>query len=128
MKLRSTFLFLFLVIISVYPFAATFAQPAYSPEVRSDREMKWMQDSLHINKAQYKKISAISLSYQRNMDKAALPEHAKSKERTQKKLMLKKDESMKSLLNKQQYQRYYKQEKQIRARAKVVYPADRQPL
>lgn len=106
----------------------SFAQPAWSPEVRSEREMQWMKDSLHISDKQYKKISAISLGYQQEMDKAALPANNRTKDKTQKKLMQKKDSELKSLLTNAQYQKYYRREKQIRQQAKVTYPPGRQPL
>src|ERR1035437_2760054 len=122
MSLRNSLLFLLLLSASVYPFGISYAQPVWSPEVRSEREMQWMQDSLHISPDQYKKISEISLNYQRNMDKVAQPANKHSKDKMQKKLMQKKDADLKALLNNEQYQKYYRREKQIRKQAKIVYP------
>lgn len=97
---------------------ATFAQPRYSPEVRSKREIQWLQDSLHINASQLNKISSISLKYQQQMDKAA---DQPDKTKKQAKLMKKKDAEMKAILDKGQYQRYYKREELIRKQDAIIY-------
>jgi hypothetical protein len=124
MKLLNYLVFLGILCTSVI----SYAQPAYSPEVRSEREMQWMKDSLHIKPQLFDKISKISLSYQLNMDKAAQPDNKNGKEKTQKKLMQKKDADLKALLNKEQYARYYRREKEIRRIANIQHPPGRQPM
>jgi len=94
------------------------AQPRYSPQVRSDREVHWMQDSLHISDAQLKKITAISLPYQQQMDAAA---NDPAKKKKQARLMRKKDVAMKSILDEEQYRRYIAREAEIRRRDAIVY-------
>jgi hypothetical protein len=128
MRVRNRILLLCLCSALICITYQSYAQPVYSPEVRSEREMLWMKDSLHISDGLYKKISAISLRYQRHMDKAGQPGNKASKDKAQQKLMQKKDTDLKVLLNKQQYLKYYRREKQIREIAKRVYPADRQPM
>ena len=112
-----------LVLLFLLPFAA-FAQPRYSPEVRSKKEMQWLQDSVHINADQANKINGISLTYQQQMDKAAeLPDKIKKQD----KLSKKKDAALKKILTKDQYQRYYKREAMIRKQDRIIYKGH-QPL
>ena len=120
MKLKSgvVFLFLFCSIIS-------YAQPRWSPEVRAKRESQWMQDSLRLNPEQVNKITTINLDFQRNMDKAA---NTPEKNKTQKQLMRKKNEAMKAILNKEQYPKYLKREKQIRKQEQIQYKGPHRPL
>jgi len=104
----------------------SFAQPRFSPQVRAEREVKWMQDSLHLSESKLHNIMAISLTYNNAMDSIA--EHAgKNKDKAQAKLMKKKDAQIKALLTKQQYQRYYRREQMIRMQDKVKYPPGKQP-
>jgi hypothetical protein len=108
---------------------ASFAQPRYSPAIRTERTMQWMHDSLHITPAQAEKINKIELSYEQNMDKANDAADKRYKERTQKQLMHKKDANIKAVLkNERSYQRYYKREKQIREIESRVYNGPHQPL
>ena len=118
MKLVCVFLFSLL-----FNFAS-YAQPMWSPEVRSQREMQWMKDSLHISPEQADKITPLSLSYQQEMDKAG---HLPDKTKKQASLGRKKDAQLKAILNKEQYQKYYKKEQIIRKQAKIIYK-DHQPL
>ena len=60
-----------LMIVFSLTFSAAIAQPRYSPGERARREVEWMTDSLHISKEQGEKISAISLKYNEEMDRAA---------------------------------------------------------
>ena len=96
----------------------TWAQPRYSPEVRSKKEIQWLKDSLQINEVQLNKISAISLSYQQDMDKAA---NQPDKKKRQARLMKKKDAEMKTILDHGQYIRYYNREELIRKQDARVY-------
>jgi hypothetical protein len=115
-----------LYILFFLPFA-TFAQPRYSPEVRAERETQWMTDSLHISAEQSSKVHTMSLKYNQDMDKASqLP--GKQKDKTQQRLMNKKDAELKGMLNKEQYQKYYKREKLLRANEKRRYNGPHQPL
>ena len=83
-----------------------------------------MQDSVHINADLASKINSISLTYQQQMDKAAeMPD----KNKKQDKLMHKKDAAFKKILNKEQYQRYYKRESMIRKQDRIIHKG-RQPL
>ena len=103
---------------------ASYAQPRYSPEIRSKQEMQWLQDSVHISPGQWAKLSDISVTYQRQMDKAA---DEKDKVKKQARLMQKKDAAMRAILNKEQYRKYYKRESAIRKKDAVVYKG-RQPM
>ena len=105
---------------------ASDAQPMYSPQVRAERETKWMHDSLHLPEKKLAKVEQISLVYHQTMD--SVNDHAgKSKEKIKQSLMRKKDADIKALLSKEQYRRYYKREQLIRKQSKVQYPKDRQP-
>ena len=110
----------------IFCFFTSFAQPRYSPGIRAEREAQWMTDSLHISPEQSKKVQAISLDYNQQMDKASeLPD--KQKKKTQQRLINKKDADLKAVLNKEQYQKYYKREKLIRARGETHYTGPHQP-
>ena len=112
-----------LVLLFLMPFTS-FAQPRYSPEVRSKKEIQWLQDSVHITADQTSKISGISLTYQQQMDKAAeLPDKIKKQD----KLSKKKDAAYKKILTKDQYQRYFKRESMIRKQDRIIYKGH-QPL
>lgn len=106
------------IILFLFCSLTTWAQPRYSPEVRSKKEIQWLKDSLQINDAQLNKISAISLSYQQDMDKAA---NQPDKKKRQAKLMKKKDAEMKTILDHGQYIRYYNREELIRKQDARVY-------
>ena len=97
---------------------ASFAQPRYSPEVRSKREIQWLKDSLLISDAQLNKINSFSLTYQQKMDKAA---NQPDKKKRQARLMKKKDAEMKTILDHTQYTRYYSREELIRKQDARVY-------
>ncbi len=88
------------------------AQPVWSPGKRSEMEMQWMRDSLHITTPQAQKASQVSLHFQEQMDNAA------GSDKRQHVLMQKKDAAMKSILTKVQYKKYYRREKEIRSRPK----------
>ena len=118
--MKKTTLLLLLLVGSL----GVIAQPRYSPEVRSEREIKWMQDSIHVSPTQLEKIKSISLKYQQEMDKAA---DQPNKKKNQEKLMQKKDAQMRRLLNKPQYNRYIRREEMIRKQDTMVYKG-RQPL
>ena len=117
------------LICSIFLFAmacvfAAHAQPRWSPGVRSQREIKWMQEALHITPGQLSRISGISLGYQQEMDKAAAsPDRSKKQAR----LMRQKDSGLKAILDKEQYREYYKREQAIRKQDKIIYK-DHQPL
>lgn len=97
-------------------FSAAIAQPRYSPGERARREVEWMTDSLHISKAQGEKISAISLKYNEEMDKAAQTTVKAKKLKAQKALMVRKDADVKKILNSDaSYKRYMRREKNLRA-------------
>ncbi len=118
-----------IVFVCFYLFAAdrSFAQPVWSPAVRSEREMQWMKDSLHLTKLQVEKITPISLDYQRNMDKAAQPDYA-TRGKRQHPLMRQKDAEMKAILTKKQFDKYYRRELLIRqSENDKHYEGDRQP-
>ena len=87
------------------------AQPLKSADVRADRETQWMKDSLNVTPAQGDKVHKISLDFNQKMDKAAT---SKSRTKLQKQLMTKKDASLKKVLTKTQYAKYYAREKYIR--------------
>ncbi len=124
MKLISTTVFLFLF----WSFASV-AQPAFSPEVRSERDLQWMKDSLHITPAQAEKLNHINLNFERNMDKANDPPDNRLKEKKQKQLMRKKDADIKVILNNERlYQTYYRREKEKRRIQAIKYTGPHQPL
>ncbi len=103
-----------------------FAQPMYSPGIRADRETTWMKDSLHLPEAKLNKVHEISLLYNQRMDSVSETSN-KNKEKIKTKLSTKKDADIRSLLTRQQYQKYYRREQMIREREKIVYPKGRQP-
>src|SRR3954466_6546338 len=109
MNIRYSIVFLFLL----FSFFHSFAQPRWSPEVRSKREMAWMNDSLNLTKKQLDRIAPISLNYQREMDKATEPDYSK-RGRKQHELMRKKDADLRGILTKNQYDLYYRRELRIR--------------
>lgn len=120
---RSKIIILLLSLCSL----TSIAQPRYSPGVRAQRETQWILDSLHISPDKGDRIHTISLNYYQQMDKASeLP--GKEKDKKQKHLMNKKDADMRALMNKEQYQRYYKREEGIRQREKIIYKGPHQPL
>jgi len=86
-----------------------------------------MTDSLHINSAQSAKVHDLFLLYNQQMDKASLLP-AKQKNKEQQVLMNKKDKDLKKILNKQQYQQYYRFEKEVRKRAKVTHTGPHKPM
>jgi len=86
--------------------ATTFAQPVYSPEKRAKLEVQWLQDSLGITPQQATKAGSISLTYNRQMDKAADMKEAAAKKSRQKVIRQKKNIAMKALLTDEQYQHY----------------------
>jgi Spy/CpxP family protein refolding chaperone len=105
--------------------ATGFAQPRYSPGVRAKREIQWMQDTLHLTQEQANKITAISIDYERNMDKAS---HSPEKSKIQNMLVRKKNKAIKPVLNDDQYQKYLEREKMILAHSNIKYTGDRRPL
>jgi hypothetical protein len=122
MKLRYSIVLLFLVCSSV-----SYAQPRWSPEIRSQREMEWMKDNLHLTETQLEKIKGISLDYQRNMDKAANSEDKNTGKKIQHQLIRLKDSDLKAILNKKQYDKYYDRELIIRQRENEhLYEGNRQ--
>lgn len=121
MKLSERIFCLLLLCSSV-----SFAQPRWSPGVRAERETQWMRDSLHLPEDKLEKVSEISLTYNRRMD-SVNDIGGKIKEKSQQKLMRKKDADIKALLNKEQYQKYYKREQMIRQREKIQYKGRYQP-
>lgn len=112
---RAHFLILGLLLSS----SVGFAQPVWSPETRAERETAWMRDSLNVTEAQAVKINRIELTYHQQMDKVG-----DKNGRSAKTLRRKKDKDMKALLNKKQYQRYYRREEAMREveRKKKVDP------
>ena len=102
-----------LVVLFLFCSLAVMAQPVWSPGKRSEMEMEWMRDSLHITPRQEQKAAPVSLHFQEQMDKS------NGAEKTQHDLMRKKDAAMKSVLNREQYKKYYRREKEIRLRPKV---------
>jgi hypothetical protein len=89
------------------------AQPRWSPEVRAERETQWLKDSASISPEQSAKIHKISLTYHQKMDKVA-ELRSKTKAKQKAALMRKKDADMKKILTKEQYRKYYRQEKKLR--------------
>ena len=89
------------------------AQPAWSPELRAENEVKWMKDSLKLSVIQLKKIHYISLKYNRSRDSINISEN-KKKEQIKQQLDRKKDAEIKSLISKEQYQKYFKREQEMR--------------
>ncbi len=117
-RLKSVLKFSCIIAVIFLSALTSFAQPRWSPEVRSNREIQWLKDSLHITDAQLNKISSISLTYQQEMDKAAnLPD----KKKRQAKLIKQKDAQMKAILDHSQYFRYFKREELIRKQDAKVY-------
>jgi len=116
--------FSLLAIAAIFSCLQLAAQPRWSPAVRSEREMRWMKDSLNITEAQASQISGFSLTYQQQMDAAA---DQPGKKKNQARLMKKKDTRLKAILTKEQYQKYYKREEMIRKQDQIVYKGH-QPL
>jgi len=120
MKLNRFFFFALLMPV------LSFAQPRFSPQVRAERETKWMHDSLQLTENKLQRVMSISLVYNKAMD--SVSEHSgKNKGKVQQKLMKKKDADIKGMLTKAQYQRYYKREQMIRAQDKIKYQPGREP-
>ena len=115
MKIRSL---LFLSLLCSY---ASVAQPVWSPEVRADRENKWMQDSLQLSGEKLARAHDISLNYYRQLDRFS------NNEKLQEKVMKKKDANMKPMLNKEQYQTYYRREKEQRRILRIKIPGPHRP-
>ena len=111
----------FLLVLILVCSVAVSAQPVWSPQVRAKKDAEWMHDSLHMTPAQMEKANPILLNYQQEMDQTG-GSAVKSHE-----LMKKKDAAMKSILNKEQYKKYYRREKQIRAIPKPNYKGPHQP-
>ena len=80
-----------------------------------------MQDSLHLTTEQMQKVNPVLLNYQKNID---LSGNAVKKNKA---LMQHKDAEMKTILNKEQYKKYYRREKQIRAIPKPNHSGPHQP-
>jgi hypothetical protein len=89
--------------------STSFAQPVWSPETRAERETAWMRDSLNATEAQSVKIKRIELNYNKQIDQVM-----NKQGQTAKRLMRKKDKDMKSVLDRDQYARYYRREQEIR--------------
>ena len=98
-----------LLILCASASITSFAQPVWSPQKRSEMEMEWMRDSLHLTPAQQQKASPVSLRFQQQLDNA----HGSSKK--EQAAMKKKDAAMRSIFTSAQYKKYYRREKQIRA-------------
>jgi hypothetical protein len=90
------------------------AQPRVSPDVRAERETQWMKDSANVTPEQSTKFNKISLAYHQKMDKASEMKSARAKKKERESLMRKKDSQMKALLSKEQYKKYYAEEKRLR--------------
>ncbi len=104
-----------------------YCQPRWSPEVRSERELKWMKDSLHLTHSQLAKIEPVSLKFQRDMDDAAVPDYA-NRGKKQHPLMRQKDADYKAILTPRQYEQYYRRELIIRQNDNDHhYDGNRQP-
>ena len=99
---------LLFIILLLYS-ATSFAQPAWSPARRSEMEMGWLRDSLHLTPAQEAKAGPVTITYQQQMDNA---HGSPKKERA---AMKKKDAAMKSILTASQYKTYYRRERKIRS-------------
>lgn len=103
------------------------AQPRWSPEVRAQKETKWMHDTLHLTDQQASKYNGISLTYHQQMDKVA-DSAGRNKSRVQQQLMNKKDGEVKALLKSNTLnKRYLKHEKELRKQASRVYTGPHQP-
>ncbi len=100
------------------------AQPVWSPEVRAERENKWMKDSLLLSTEKLKRAYDISLSYYRQLDLAS---ESRNKVKMQQRVMDKKDANMKPMLDKKQYQKYYRREKELRRVLNIKYEGRHQP-
>ena len=98
-----------LLVVCLFCTMISFAQPVWSTGKRSEMEMGWLRDSLHLTPTQAQKAGSVSLTYQEQMDKA----HGSAKK--EKAAMKKKDSGMKSILTTEQFKAYYRREKQIRA-------------
>ena len=108
-------------------FFAAKGQPAYSPRERANRDITWMQDSLHVNQEKSAKLLEIEVTYYTAMDKTN-QQTTQIRAKTQARLIRKKDTAIKALLDKEQYIKYYVREKQIRAKAKLHYNGTHQPM
>ena len=111
----------FLLFILLFCTLASNAQPVWSPKVRATREAQWMQDSLHITTGQLEKAKPILLTYQQKMDQN------NGNDKKQKELMHEKDRSLKDILDKEQYKKYYRREQQIRSLPKRPLSGPHQP-
>ena len=111
----------FLIVIVMCCAIGAAAQPVWSPEVRAKREAQWMQDSLHLTAEQLQKVTPILLTYQQQMDQNS------GAGKKQQQLMKKKDSALKEILAKEQYKKYYRREKQIRALPKPNHSGPHQP-
>lgn len=100
---------------------AVSAQPVWSPQLRATRYAEWMRDSLHLSTEQLEKVKPVLLNYEQHIDLAG-----KDTKRNHA-LMQEKDKAMKSILDKEQYKKYYRREKQIRALPKPNYKGPHQP-
>jgi hypothetical protein len=97
------------------------AQPVWSPEVRAQRENKWMSDNMHLSHEKLRRAYGISLDYYRQLDKYV------NNQKMQETVMHKKDAEMKPLLTKEQYRQYYQREEDLRQKMKVKYTGPHQP-
>jgi hypothetical protein len=113
----SCFVSLFLLYTSV-----SMAQPVWSPQVRAERENAWMRDSLKLSPEKLKRAYDISLNYYQQLDRFS------NKPKLQNKVMVKKDANMKPMLTKEQYQKYYRREKQNRQALRVKYEGTHMPM
>lgn len=72
-------------------------------------------------------MSLLSITYQKEYDRAANPPN-ENRLKLQHGLMRKKDTDYKKILTPKQYERYYQRELRIRQIENRVYPEGRQPL
>lgn len=85
------------------------AQFQYSPEATAEKETQWMIDNLHLKQAQVNRAATVSLKHYIALAKVV------GQEKQLQALHRRKDLDMKDILNREQYQRYLKREKQLRA-------------
>lgn len=104
--------------------AISVAQPVWSPEVRAERENKWMKDSLQLRPEKLKKAYDISLSYYKQLDQVA---QMRNRKKMQQRIMNKKDAMMKPMLTREQFLIYDRREKVLRKALDVKYTGPHQP-
>jgi hypothetical protein len=80
-----------------------------------------MQDSLHISPEQLEKVKPVLLNYQLAMDSS----YGDDKKQAQ--VMKEEDRSLKSILDKEQFKKYYRREEQVRSLPKRPRSGPHQP-